>query len=630
MVPHRTLAVGPAPVDLRSADHFAILAGSAITSGGGAINGDVGLSPGVGSLIGVTTSQVNGIIYAVDASGPAGSVVDPGLLTTSRVDFTTAYNDAAGRTNPTLVAAGALGGLTLSPGLYKDDGAPASLGLTGTLTLDAHGDPNAVWIFQSASTLITATGAGNSQVVLTGGAQARNVFWQVGSSATIGVGSVFKGSILAAVDITMDASCTVEGRALAGNALTFNGQSIGLQTNFRSAANGNWSNAATWERFDGGDWVAAAATPSSADGVITLRSGHTVTVTADVTVDQVVVAAGGQVTVSSGITWTVADGAGTDLDLSGTLLVNGSLSATSAVTVKSGATLGGTGAIDGNVTVNSGGTVAPGVGVGTLTVGGSVTFESGSTCTVEVSASPNGNVCDKLNVTGTLTLGGATLTIGTLSGDGCMIATNAGSIVGTFSGLANGTQLPAPNASYYIHYVDNGTDDYIVLNQSPTAAEAIIRAYAAAGGVVVEFQSIDEAGNNDMVLYLYQNGQWVEVGRRPAAGAGSHMYRFVVPGLNAGDIANLLVRDDEGQFHTASNLAVGNFSARLARVDNTGLTLQWESIPGRTYDIYRAERLKGPWEVIEPPVEAAQTQTVTLISIDPAKPIEFFKIGLRE
>lgn len=230
MLPCLTLAAsGPAPVDLGSAAHFAIFAGRAISStGGGTISGDVGLSPGTGSSItGLITNQVNGLIYAIDATGPAGSVVDPELLSTSKVDLAAAYDDAAARSVDRITVAGNIAAQTLAPGLYWSS---SSLMITGDLTLDAGGDPNAVWIFQMASTLTTAAGAGNSRVILTGGAQAANVFWQVGSSATLGTFSVFKGTLMAAVDITMDTSCTMEGRALAGRDLTFNGESISLPT----------------------------------------------------------------------------------------------------------------------------------------------------------------------------------------------------------------------------------------------------------------------------------------------------------------------------------------------------------------------------------------------------------------
>jgi hypothetical protein len=126
--------------------------------------------------------------------------------------LTTAYNDAAGRTVAAISVSGNLGGQTLAPGLYKST---SSLEISsGDLTLDAQGNPNAVWIFQMASTLVTTVGR---QVILTGGAQAANIYWQVGSSATIGGSSVFKGTIMADQSITMNTAATLDGRALARN-----------------------------------------------------------------------------------------------------------------------------------------------------------------------------------------------------------------------------------------------------------------------------------------------------------------------------------------------------------------------------------------------------------------------------
>jgi Ice-binding-like len=216
------LAAGPAPVNLGSTAHFTILAGAAITTtGGGIINGDVGASPIAGSAIHLAAAQVHGIIYAADATGPIGSVIDPTRLTAAKSDLTTAYNDAAGRTpvpsgpflNP---GAGNLGGLNLVPGLYKFTGTALLSG--GDLTLT--GGPDDVWIFQVASDLQVAS---TMHVILAGGAQARNIFWQVGSSATIGTFAVFKGTIMADQAITLDTSSTLEGRALAFSAgVTFN------------------------------------------------------------------------------------------------------------------------------------------------------------------------------------------------------------------------------------------------------------------------------------------------------------------------------------------------------------------------------------------------------------------------
>jgi len=129
----------------------------------------------------------------------------------AQIDLTTAYNDAAGRSVGAVTVAGNLGGQTLTPGLYKST---SSLEISsGDLTLDAQGDANAVFIFQMASTLTTTS----RQVILSGSAQAANVFWQVGSSATLGTTSVFKGNILAITSITLATGATLDGRALARN-----------------------------------------------------------------------------------------------------------------------------------------------------------------------------------------------------------------------------------------------------------------------------------------------------------------------------------------------------------------------------------------------------------------------------
>ncbi|MEO6858729.1 MAG: ice-binding family protein [Solirubrobacteraceae bacterium] len=192
------LAAQP-PVGLGTADSFAVLAGSTVTNTGpSTVNGDLGVSPGA-AVTGFPPGTVNGTIHAVDA-----------VATQAQSDLTTAYNDAAGRT-PAVTVSGDLGGQTLTAGVYKS---ASSLGLTGTLTLNAQGDPNAVFIFQAGSTLTTASG---SHVNLINGAQPCNVFWQVGSSATLGTTSVFSGDILALTSISMDNRVTDNGAALARN-----------------------------------------------------------------------------------------------------------------------------------------------------------------------------------------------------------------------------------------------------------------------------------------------------------------------------------------------------------------------------------------------------------------------------
>jgi hypothetical protein len=222
-------AAGPEPVYLGAAAPFTILAGAAVTStGGGLINGDVGASPISGAAIGVTQAQVSGTIYAVDAAGPSGSVISPKILSAAMGDLTAAFNDAAGRSptpsgpflNP---GAGNLGGLNLAAGLYKFTGTALITGSDLTLT----GGPDDVWIFQIAADLQVGT---TVHVILAGGAQARNIFWQVGTSAVIGTFSVFKGTILANQSITMNTSSAMDGRALASIAgVTFNGDVGGSQ-----------------------------------------------------------------------------------------------------------------------------------------------------------------------------------------------------------------------------------------------------------------------------------------------------------------------------------------------------------------------------------------------------------------
>ncbi|MDX6350417.1 MAG: hypothetical protein QOF84_5207 [Streptomyces sp.] len=200
-----------APVALGTAAGYAVLGGSTVTNTGlSVINGDLGLSPGT-SVTGFPPGLVNGVKHVADASAAQ-----------AQSDLTAAYNDAAGRTtNTNLTSPGNIGGTTLTPGVYK---AASSLNITGTVTLDAQGDPNAVFIFQIGSTLITAPG---SHVTLVNGAQPCNVFWQVGSSATIDTTTAFKGDILALTSITVNTGAVIQGRALARNgAVTLDTNSI--------------------------------------------------------------------------------------------------------------------------------------------------------------------------------------------------------------------------------------------------------------------------------------------------------------------------------------------------------------------------------------------------------------------
>jgi hypothetical protein len=131
---------------------------------------------------------------------------------TAQGDLTTAYGAAAGAAGGAVLTPD-IGGETLPAGVYKTTSASPTLGITGNLTLDGGGDPNSVWIFQVVSSLTTA--AGNSHVILINSADAHNVFWQIGSSATLGTNTIFQGTIMAQASITLTTGATLDGRALA-------------------------------------------------------------------------------------------------------------------------------------------------------------------------------------------------------------------------------------------------------------------------------------------------------------------------------------------------------------------------------------------------------------------------------
>lgn len=204
-------------VNLGSAERFGILAGVGVSNNAGFSeirNMDVGISPGVrSSVTGFPPAIiVEGAIYASDDIAPPGIGA---MLIKAKQDLTNAYLFAEGASTPApATVSGDQGGKTLAPGIYKSTS--TLLIQSGDLTLDAQGDANAVWIFQVASDFTTVGGAGGN-VILSGGAQAKNVFWQVGRSATIGNYTIFKGNILALTSITMNSHATVQGRLLARN-----------------------------------------------------------------------------------------------------------------------------------------------------------------------------------------------------------------------------------------------------------------------------------------------------------------------------------------------------------------------------------------------------------------------------
>jgi hypothetical protein len=222
--------------DLGVAKSFAVLGGSTVTNTGGTVvNGDLGVWPGL----------------AITGFFPPGIVVPPGTIHAgdavaqqAQSDVTTAYNALTGQACNTDLTGQDLGGLTLTPGVYCFS---SSAGLTGILTLNALGDPNAVWVFKIGSTLTTASG---SSVAFINGGQSCNVFWQVGTSATLGTTTAFAGNILALASITLNNGASLNGRALARNG------AVTMDTNTVTPVACAAAPTAIWTtKNDCGDWT---------------------------------------------------------------------------------------------------------------------------------------------------------------------------------------------------------------------------------------------------------------------------------------------------------------------------------------------------------------------------------------
>ena len=219
-----TLAAGPAAVNLGSAGNFVILGKTGVsTTGTTAVTGDIGVSPAAATYItgfGLTADVSNtfstsplvtGKIYASDYTPPT-----PTTMTTAISDMQTAYVDAAGRSTSVIteLGAGNIGGMTLAPGLYK-----WGTGLTIPTDVTLAGSADDVWIFQVAQNLDISSA---TKVILRGGAQAKNIFWQVAGQTTIGTTAVFNGTILDQTAIVLNTGATLNGRALAQSAVTLN------------------------------------------------------------------------------------------------------------------------------------------------------------------------------------------------------------------------------------------------------------------------------------------------------------------------------------------------------------------------------------------------------------------------
>lgn len=203
-------------VNLRHAANFAILTKSGITDVyPSAVTGDVGTSPITGAALLLACDEVTGHVYTVDATGPLPCrVTNATLLTTAVADMQTAYADAAGRINPDFLnmGAGTLTGLTLTEGLYKWT---SDVSITGDITISGSGKD--IFIFQVDGTLDMSTGV---NIILAGGAKAKNIFWQVSGVVTLGTTSHFEGTILAGTMIAMNTGASINGRLLAQTAAT--------------------------------------------------------------------------------------------------------------------------------------------------------------------------------------------------------------------------------------------------------------------------------------------------------------------------------------------------------------------------------------------------------------------------
>lgn len=198
-------------VSLGAAAAFVVLAGETVTNTGfTVVNGNLGISPGA-AITGFPPGKVSGVVHLANAEAAAGKKA-----------LNDAYKDAASRSGAPVPISGDLGGRTLTPGLYVS---ATSLAIdSGDLTLNAGGDEDAIWVFQIGTTFVSFVGR---KVILAGNARADNVFWNVGSSATIGVKSLMVGNFLTETSITVQTGATMEGRFLTQTgAVTFDSNNI--------------------------------------------------------------------------------------------------------------------------------------------------------------------------------------------------------------------------------------------------------------------------------------------------------------------------------------------------------------------------------------------------------------------
>jgi len=470
-----------APIVLGQAIDFAVLAGSGITNTGATtILGDVGTFP-TPTITGFGTVTLTGTNHGGDS-----------ITQAAKGDLLTAFNDAAGRL-PTIIYAPItdLGGLVLAPGVHTDS---SSFGITGTLTLDGGGNSNAVWIFQTGSTLVTAT---NSMLVLINGAQAGNIFWQVGSSATLGVNSAFSGTILAATSITLDTGATLDGRALALNgAVTMDNNAIGIvpllaggPTHWLGATDGTWTDASNWATDVTG--TPAVIIPSATDNLTFSANGATnqsTTLGADFTINTLTINDPTPVTIAGANTLTIAGDPGLTVNSgAGLLTISSGLAFTGtapvvtvnntdgalfsgAVTSNGSLIKAGTGSlgisgattVTGPASINAGTLIiAPG---GSFTALGTTTVASGGTASVAGALiSPAVNVLLGGNLNGGGTITGDVTNFGTV---------NPGANVGALT--INGTYTQDATGLLVTQLVNPGSFDQLLISGAANLAGTLL------------------------------------------------------------------------------------------------------------------------------------------------------------
>jgi len=208
-------------INFGAAGGFVILSKTGITSAyKSTITGDIGTSPISGAAMVLSCTEVTGNVFSVDAAGPSCKTTDATKLTSSVSDMQTAYTDAEGRINPNSIdlGAGTIGGLTITPGLHKWT---TSVNIPTDITLS--GGANDVWIFQIAGNLKMSSAI---KIILSGGALAKNIYWQVAGDATLGTTSHFEGTILGKTGINLQTGASINGKLLSQTAVTLQSSTV--------------------------------------------------------------------------------------------------------------------------------------------------------------------------------------------------------------------------------------------------------------------------------------------------------------------------------------------------------------------------------------------------------------------